>query len=346
MVLSSCVPCERVCLVPRWPLSFHFPPFPNCSCLLSTPLSILSKTPSIVRIFEWYKHWHASVSLFCLSYYLSLPPSLDAASFKWSPAAFTPSPTLLLSPSSFSSHLPFPSPPPSPQLTRVQAGASAGGDDDWKSIINSEANLRNYLGEEGFRYCLNKTPEELEKEGDYNIFEKMFGATSNNDARMAARSYGRALTIDVYDEAKAAENKEWIAKYGYKRWGTSVTYIDKSDLETEKKSAPTSVAKKAAPAAAKTTNKPAFSFPKFGGLGGLGGGGGAKAAAAAPAKKSSPVKVTAAKPAAAAAAKPAAAPPAPKAAKAKAAAPPTGPLSGKPQAQGKGNLNLLKNKNV
>jgi hypothetical protein len=30
----------------------------------------------------------------------------------------------------------------------------------------------------------------------------MFGATSNNDARMAARSYGRALTIDKYDPAK------------------------------------------------------------------------------------------------------------------------------------------------
>ena len=66
----------------------------------------------------------------------------------------------------------------------------------------------------------------------------MFGATSNNAARMAARSYGRALTIETYDAAKAAENKEWIAKYGYKRWGTS--YLDKSSLEVEKGMAPAS----------------------------------------------------------------------------------------------------------
>jgi hypothetical protein len=46
----------------------------------------------------------------------------------------------------------------------VAAGA-AGADDDWRNIVGSEANLRQYLGGEGFRYCLNKTPEELEKEG-------------------------------------------------------------------------------------------------------------------------------------------------------------------------------------
>lgn len=30
----------------------------------------------------------------------------------------------------------------------------------------------------------------------------MFGATSNNDARLSALSYGRALTIDTYDQKK------------------------------------------------------------------------------------------------------------------------------------------------
>lgn len=204
--------------------------------------------------------------------------------------------------------------------TRVYGGAGGDGE-DWKNIVGSEANLRNYLGGEGFRYCLNKTPQELEKEGDYNLFEKMFGATSNNEARFSARAYGRALTIDTYDSAKAAENKEWIAKYGYKRWGTS--YLDKSDLEKETP-ASKPVSK---PASKPTANKPAFSFPSFGG-------GGAKAAPA-PAKKTSAVKVTAAAPKAAA-------PAAPKAAKPKAAAPPSGPLSGKPQAQGKGNVNLFK----
>ncbi len=37
----------------------------------------------------------------------------------------------------------------------------------------------------------------------------MFGATSNNDARMAARSYGRALTIDTYDPAKVGA---WVGE--------------------------------------------------------------------------------------------------------------------------------------
>jgi len=213
----------------------------------------------------------------------------------------------------------------SKQLTRVQAGAAASDDDDWRKIISSEANLSNYLGEEGFRYNMNQTPEEEKKEG-WNLFSKIFGATSNNAARMSARSYGRALTIDVYDAAKAAENKEWIAKYGYKRWGTS--YVDKSDLETEKGAAAASLAVKTATPAPKAASKLAFSFPKLGG--------GAKSEAA-PAKKTSAVKVSA---------KPVASPVAPAAAapKVKAAAPPTGPLSGRPQAQGKGNLDLLKKK--
>ena len=182
----------------------------------------------------------------------------------------------------------------------------------------------------------------------------MFGATSNNPARMAARSYGRALTIDKYDTNKAAENKEWIAKYGYKRWGMS--YVDKSSLEVEKGSAPaaapSSPAKvsppplllhssvqnplsKPAPVvlthtqpAAPKVSMPSFSF----------GGGAPKAAAAAPSKPKSAVRVTAAPKAAAPApaAKPVVSAPAKPAA-------PTGPLAAAPpKAQGSGNLNLLK----
>ena len=59
----------------------------------------------------------------------------------------------------------YPNPHQRASATRVAAGAGAGADDDWRSIVGSEANLRQYLGSEGFRYCLNKTPEELEKEG-------------------------------------------------------------------------------------------------------------------------------------------------------------------------------------
>lgn len=53
--------------------------------------------------------------------------------------------------------------------------------------------------------------------GDYNLLQKMFGATSNNAARLAARAAARGATLDAYDSKKAAENKEWIARYGYKR---------------------------------------------------------------------------------------------------------------------------------
>lgn len=67
-----------------------------------------------------------------------------------------------------------------------------------------------YLGKNGFRYNLNKTPEELEKEGDYNIFQKMFGATSNNAARLAARAEARKLVIETYSPAKAKENASWL----------------------------------------------------------------------------------------------------------------------------------------
>ena len=73
--------------------------------------------------------------------------------------------------------------------------------------------------------------------GEWNFFQKMFGGTSNNKERLAARAYARGLSIDKYDPAKAAENKEWIAKYGYKRWGMS--YVDKSSLESEASAAPT-----------------------------------------------------------------------------------------------------------
>lgn len=47
--------------------------------------------------------------------------------------------------------------------------------------------------------------------GDYGLFEKMFGATSNNDARLAAKSYGRALTIDKYDPKKVRVTFEPLA---------------------------------------------------------------------------------------------------------------------------------------
>lgn len=42
------------------------------------------------------------------------------------------------------------------------------------------------------------------------ILEKMFGATSNNEERLRARSAGRQGPVDP---KKQALNEEWIAKY-------------------------------------------------------------------------------------------------------------------------------------
>lgn len=42
------------------------------------------------------------------------------------------------------------------------------------------------------------------------ILEKMFGATSNNEERLKARSAGRQGPVDP---KKQALNEEWIAKY-------------------------------------------------------------------------------------------------------------------------------------
>ena len=51
-------------------------------------------------------------------------------------------------------------------------------------------------------------PTQTNTPGDYSLFEKMFGATSNNEARLAAKSYGRALTIDKYDPAKVRTGRK------------------------------------------------------------------------------------------------------------------------------------------
>eukprot|EP00904_Undaria_pinnatifida_P006081 jgi/Undpi1/2602/HiC_scaffold_13.g05981.m1 len=90
-------------------------------------------------------------------------------------------------------------------------------------FIPSEEWLGEYMGQQGLRYALNKTPEEVKKEGDYTLLEKLFGQTSNNKARMD-------LKAEVLAKANIPTNpslyKSWTAKYGYGRFFP--VYVDKS----------------------------------------------------------------------------------------------------------------------
>mmetsp|Transcript_8381 Transcript_8381/g.14084 ORF Transcript_8381/g.14084 Transcript_8381/m.14084 type:complete len:207 (-) Transcript_8381:429-1049(-) len=49
--------------------------------------------------------------------------------------------------------------------------------------VLTETTLRSYLGEQGLRYAMNKTDKEINEEGDYDLFERVFGQTSNNAVR-------------------------------------------------------------------------------------------------------------------------------------------------------------------
>merc|ERR1712146_740944 len=142
---------------------------------------------------------------------------------------------------------------------------SSSDDEEWKNIIGSEYNIEQYLGQDGWRYRMAKTEDEIEAEGDYTFFQRMFGATSNNKVRLAAREDARE-NYQV-DADKQALNNEWIMKYGYKRFYPS--YLDKAAL-SEKESE--SMKKKpvvATPNKAKEVkeDKPKFSMPSFGSFG-------------------------------------------------------------------------------
>ena len=120
----------------------------------------------------------------------------------------------------------------------VDGGPMDARDGDLVLLVVGARTGERARGREGGPCIIRKLLTELDNPltpsalpGDYGLLEKMFGATSNNEARLAARQYGRNLKIDEYDAKKAEENKEWIAKYGYKRWGTS--YMDKANLEAE-----------------------------------------------------------------------------------------------------------------
>lgn len=153
------------------------------------------------------------------------------------------------------------------KMTRY-ATTSDADDDDWKKIIGSEYNIEEYLGQDGWRYRMAKTEDEINEEGDYTFFQRMFGATSNNKVRLAAREDARQ-NYQV-DSDKQALNNEWVMKYGYKRFYPS--YLDKaalSDAEAE------SMKKKpvvATPAKAKEVkeDKPKFSMPSMPSFGSFG----------------------------------------------------------------------------
>lgn len=145
------------------------------------------------------------------------------------------------------------------------AATSDADDDDWKKIIGSEYNIEEYLGQDGWRYRMAKTQDEIKEEGDYTFFQRMFGATSNNQVRLAAREDARQ-NYQV-DSDKQALNNEWVMKYGYKRFYPS--YLDKAALSDAEAESMKKTPVVATPAKAKEVkeDKPKFSMPSFGSFG-------------------------------------------------------------------------------
>jgi len=146
----------------------------------------------------------------------------------------------------------------------IRNAASNADDDDWKNIIGSEYNIEQYLGEDGWRYRMAKTEDEIKEEGDYTFFQRMFGATSNNKVRLEAREDAR-VNYEV-DAEKQSLNNEWIMKYGYKRFYPS--YLDKAQLTEGESEKLKKTAVVATPSKAKEEKKgggiASFSMPSFG----------------------------------------------------------------------------------
>lgn len=154
--------------------------------------------------------------------------------------------------------------PSSLSASKVVRYGSSSDDEEWKNIIGSEYNIEQYLGEDGWRYRMAKTEDEIKAEGDYTFFQRMFGATSNNKVRLAAREDARE-NYQV-DAEKQALNNEWIMKYGYKRFYPS--YLDKaalSEKESESmKKKPVVATPNKTPEQKKTGGMSSFSMPSFG----------------------------------------------------------------------------------
>ena len=87
-----------------------------------------------------------------------------------------------------------------------------------------------------------KSDAEIAKEGDYSLFDKIFGQTSNNAAmkKLKAEAREKAQKVLYTEEAKT-----WLSKYGYPR--AFPAYIDRSG---EGDSAPAAAAAPAPKAAA------------------------------------------------------------------------------------------------
>jgi len=138
----------------------------------------------------------------------------------------------------------------------LMSGTPVGFDDEHGESpeVLSEINLRNYLGDKGLRFKLTKTDAELEAEGGEAVRPKMklgpfqlfsptwsagpmealgFTATSNNAARRQEKAKAIAKTLAL-KEKYADVQKQWLSKYGYKRFVGDWFYADQlsSDDET------------------------------------------------------------------------------------------------------------------
>mmetsp|Transcript_718 Transcript_718/g.952 ORF Transcript_718/g.952 Transcript_718/m.952 type:complete len:222 (-) Transcript_718:69-734(-) len=118
-------------------------------------------------------------------------------------------------------------------------------------FIPSERWYQEYLGQEGIRYSMGKTPQEIEKEGDYNIFQAMFGQTSNNEKKKELKQEAR---IAAYKNKDKERSDFWLQRYGYPRFFPA--YIDRSgEDETDNVTTPPTPVAAPSPVAVKPQPK-------------------------------------------------------------------------------------------
>merc|ERR1719478_465781 len=100
------------------------------------------------------------------------------------------------------------------------SGSKLGFDDEWGESpdVLSEINLRNYMQSKGLRFKLTKTDAELVAEGGEP-------ATTNNAARQEEKKKAIAKT-KMMQQKYAGLQKEWLRKYGYKKFVGDWFYAD------------------------------------------------------------------------------------------------------------------------
>ena len=122
---------------------------------------------------------------------------------------------------------------------------------DVKEIL-SEVNLRNILQEDGLRYRMAKTDNELLKEGaialvpffkfgDFELYPPCaisederggWNSTSNNEARKLEKIKAKKKIKQIKTKFKPLQ-KKWLNKYGYTRYVGEWFYADQLSSDTK-----------------------------------------------------------------------------------------------------------------